>query len=295
MTMTSSSRPVQYVVISPVRDEAQHLERTIESMVSQTIRPAQWVLVNDGSADETGAIIDHWASREPWIVAVHRPDRGSREPGNGVIDAFYDGYNRITANDWEFLIKLDGDVAFDADYFAQCFAEFDADSHLGIGGGVICHPVDGQLQVEPNPRFHVRGASKIYRRPCWQDIAGLVSAPGWDTIDEVKANMLGWSTRSFANLKVIHYRFTGAAKGPWSNAVKNGLGSYVSGYHPVFILLKCVKHLFEKPYLLASAGLLYGFILGYVRRVPQIPDKSLIKYLRAQQLRRLLFCTTIWK
>ena len=102
-------------------------------------------------------------------------------------------------------------------------------SGAGIGGGVICHQFKGKLQVESNPSFHVRGANKIYKRACWKEIACLMRAPGWDTIDEVKANMLGWRTRSFEGLKVIHHRFTGAANGVWRNSIKNGMGSYISG------------------------------------------------------------------
>jgi biofilm PGA synthesis N-glycosyltransferase PgaC len=295
MSSTPPHRSMRYVVVSPVRDEAQHLEHTIRSMLEQTVRPLQWILVNDGSTDETAEIVDRWASAEAWIVAVHRPNRGRREPGSGVMEAFYDGYQRITATDWEYLAKLDGDLGFDGDYFERCFAEFAADARLGIAGGVISQRRNGKLQVETNPRFHVRGATKIYRRACWDDIGGLIRMPGWDTVDEVKANMRGWTTRSFAELPVIQYRCTGAANGAWHNAIKNGLGSFISGYHPLFLLLRAFTSLFERPCLVGSVGLLYGFLLGYIHGVPKIEDKQLINYLRKQQLRRLLRCPSIWK
>lgn len=285
----------RYVVISAVRDEACHLENTIQSMLRQTVRPIQWIVVNDGSSDNTAEIIDRWAHENPWILAVHRADRGRREPGTGVVEAFYDGYRQIAASDWQYLVKLDGDLGFEPEYFEKCFAEFETDPKLGIGGGVICHDRNGELEVEGNPRFHVRGANKIYRRGCWEDIGGLFRAPGWDTIDEAKANMLGWSTRSFAGLKVLHYRFTGAAKGPWRNAIKNGLGSYIAGYHPLFMLVKCVKHVFEWPYFVNSFGLCYGYLSGYLKGTPQINDKGLIRYVREQQMRRLLCRTSVWQ
>jgi glycosyltransferase involved in cell wall biosynthesis len=264
-------------------------------MVSQTVRPLQWIIVNDGSSDQTGEIINRWATEHPWIAAVHRADRGRREPGTGVVEAFYDGYRQIRTGDWEYVVKLDGDLGFAPDYFEQCFAEFERDSKLGIGGGVICHDREGELEVEGNPRFHVRGANKIYRRRCWEDIGGLFRAPGWDTIDEVKANMLGWSTRSFPELKVRHYRFTGAAKGPWSNAIKNGRGSYIAGYHPLFMLVKCMKHVAEWPYFVNAIGLAYGYASSYFQGTPQINDKGLIRYIRAQQMRRLLFRESVWQ
>jgi hypothetical protein len=211
------------------------------------------------------------------------------------MEAFYDGLREVTASNWEFLVKLDGDLAFESQYFAKCFAEFAADAGLGIGGGVIWHEVNGTPQIEPNPRFHVRGATKIYRRACWEDLGGLIRTPGWDTMDEVRANLLGWSTRSFPELQVRHFRFTGAAEGAWKNSIKNGMGSYICGYHPLFMLSKGVKNLVQQPYLVRSLGLLYGFILGYVKHVPQVEDKRAIRYLRKQQLRRLCLQTTIWR
>jgi poly-beta-1,6-N-acetyl-D-glucosamine synthase len=295
MTATAGDNLTRYVVVSPVRDEEQYLEETIQAMVAQTVRPMRWIIVNDGSTDRTAEIIDRWASEQPWIMAVHREDRGHREPGGGVIEAFYEGYGMVSDLDWHYLVKLDGDLSFDPDYFEQCFAEFESDPALGIGGGVICHEFKGKLEIELNPTFHVRGANKIYKRPCWDQITSLTRAPGWDTIDEVKANMLGWSTRSFENLKVIHHRFTGAANGAWRNSIKNGLGSYISGYHPLFMLLKSIKRLAERPYLVVSAGLLCGYVLGYIRRVPQLEDKRVIVYLREQQMQRLLLRASIWK
>lgn len=288
-------RATRYVVISPVRDESQYLETTIRSMVQQTVRPAQWILVDDGSTDGTGSIIKQWASEYPWIVPVHRPDRGRRKAGSGVMEAFYDGFERITTIDWDFLVKLDGDLGFESEYFTRCLAKFEADPKLGIGGGVICHQLNGNLVVEPNPRFHVRGATKIYRRACWEEILGLIRAPGWDTMDEVEANRLGWSTRSFPDLQVRHYRYTGAADGAWKNSIKNGMGSYICGFHPLYMLSKSICRAIERPYLLRSIGLLYGFALGYIKNVPQVANKMSIRYLREQQLRRLSFRTTIWK
>jgi hypothetical protein len=123
----------------------------------------------------------------------------------------------------------------------------------------------------------------------------LLRTPGWDTVDEVKAQMSGWEVRTFRDLKVLHYRPTGAAEGPWRNAVKDGRADYVTGYHPLFMFLKCAKRIFQKPYLLGSVGLLYGFIESYIRRAPQVNDRALIHYVRQQQMRRLLLQDSIWK
>ena len=172
-----------YVVITPVRDEQEHIKGTLESMLKQTVLPQQWVIVDDGSTDATPNIIRQYAERHAWITPVFRANRGYRKSGGGVVDAFYDGYQAIRSGDWEYLVKFDGDLIFENNYFQTCLERLDSDSKLGIAGGIICYESDGEISIEHAPLFHVRGATKIYRRECWQAIGGLLSIPGWDTFD----------------------------------------------------------------------------------------------------------------
>ena len=289
-----SSDRTRYIVITPVRDEEVHLRLTIECMLRQTVLPAAWIIVNDGSSDHTGAIIDEYASRYPWIQGVHRENRGFRKSGGGVVEAFNDGYKMVEIEDWDFVVKLDGDLSFDSDYFERCFRNFAEEPTLGVGGGVICYIVDGTKEFEECPAFHVRGATKIYRRTCWKAIGGFWPAPGWDTIDEVKANSLGWHTQSFGDLHLVHHRPTGAADGLWGGLVKNGRANYICGYHPLFMLGKCLRRLALKPRIVGSAALMYGFLSGYLKRIPQVDDPVMIAYLRRQQLSRLAGRESIW-
>lgn len=292
-----------YVVITPVRNEVDHLPSTIASMVEQEWRPRTWVIVDDGSTDGTGRLCTEAAGTHPWIHVVSRPDRGFRKSGGGVVEAFNDGLARLAQvgppggkPSWDFIVKLDGDLLFDSQYFKQCLGRFRADRTLGIGGGLICSMVDGELKEESkgDPAFHVRGATKIYRRECWEAIGGLVQAPGWDTLDEVKANMLGWKTYTFPELKLQQLKPTGTADGAWKNWVKNGRANYITGYHPLFQVLKCVRRAFRKPYLVAASGLLYGFFSSYWQKTPRVEDAQLIRYVRGQQINRLLGRKSIW-
>lgn len=284
----------RYVIITPIRNEAAHLEKHVASVVSQTVKPTEWILVDDGSTDMTGAIIDQLASQYTWIKALHRHDRGFR-PGTGVIEAFYDGYAALRTYDWEYLVKLDGDLTFEPDYFEKCFEEFGKDSLLGIAGGILYQVEEDQMKLEVHQSFHVRGATKIYRRACWDALGGLMKSPGWDTVDELKAHFLGWETRTLPDIRVLHRRPTGAVDGTWRNAVKHGLGNYVAAYHPLFIVFKCLKRVVHKPYGIDSLGIFYGFLSGYSKQFPRIQDPAFIHYIRRQQLRRLLFLESIWK
>jgi len=285
----------KYVVISPVRDEEAYIRFTVDCMAHQTIVPKEWVLINDGSSDKTGDILDEYARRYPWIRVVHRANRGFRKAGGGVVEAFNAGYNALEFRDWDFLVKLDGDLSFEPDYFEKCFQNFEKEPRLGVGGGVICYITNGVKEFEPSPAFHVRGATKIYKRACWDAIGGFWPAPGWDTMDEVKANMLGWTTRSFLDLHIVHFRRTGTADGQWAGLVKNGRANYICGYHPLFMISKCIRRLVKKPYLIGAIGLFYGFLSGYWKRIPQVDDLKTISYLRRQQLGRLLGLETIWR
>jgi poly-beta-1,6-N-acetyl-D-glucosamine synthase len=304
MAIEGRNSQLRYVVISPVRNEAEHVEATIRSMVNQTTPPVQWVIVNDGSTDATAEILDRWAALHSWIVPLHlagrdsagaesKRMRGKRAFEAKEITAFHAGFTQLANNDWDYIVKLDGDLGFEPDYFERCLASFAADPKLGIGGGIICHELNGKLQVEPTPRFHVRGATKIYRRDCWMQIDGVINGAAWDTIDEVKANMFGWKTRTFPEIKVKHFRFTGTANGAWQNAVKIGSWSYICGYHPLYMLARTVKAAFKRPYLISSVGMGHGFFSAWISRVPQI-DETVVRYLREQQLRRLTLRSTIW-
>jgi len=296
MNSSNQGKKISYVIVTPVRDEAQHIEETIQSVVHQTILPAEWVIVDDGSTDGTQEIVARQARQWPWIKLLPRPDRGFRDADTGAIGAFLAGYRSLETADWEFLINLDGDLTLEPGYFEQCIDEFRRDSSLGIGGGSLYHwSGSGAREMEPGPQFHVRGATKIYRRACWDAIGGLLPIPGWDTYDEVKAHMAGWQVRSFPHVRALHQRPTGAASNAWRDSVKNGRCDYFLGYHPLFMLLKCLRRVFRKPFLVNGAGHLYGFIRGYIDRRPRVGDAALIRYLRRQQMRRLLFMDSTWR
>jgi poly-beta-1,6-N-acetyl-D-glucosamine synthase len=284
-----------YVIITPVRDEEEYIEATLESVCGQTAPPAEWVIVDDGSTDRTGDIIDRYAAQYPWIRIVHRMNRGFRKAGGGVMEAFYDGYNTLQYKEWDFIVKLDGDLAFAPEYFEKCFEHFHLDPELGIGGGEIHHNISGELKLEVNPRFHVRGATKIYRKSCWEAIGGLWPAAGWDTIDEVKANMLGWKTYTFGDLHLLHHRFTGSEEGLLRDRVKHGLACYVSGYHPLYVAASCLHRVTQKPYVLGSVAIMYGFVRAYFTRPARLDDRTYVAYIRGQQLRRLCGMQTIWR
>ena len=118
----------KYVIITPVRNEADYIQKTIDSVANQIVKPIKWVIVDDGSTDKTPQIIAEAVKIYPWIIALQRKDRGYRKPGGGVVEAFYEGYSALPTIDWDFLVKLDADLSFDAKYFNKCLTIFDKES-----------------------------------------------------------------------------------------------------------------------------------------------------------------------
>ena len=215
--------------------------------------PTEWVLVNDGSSDRTGDIIDRYAAKFPWISVVHRSNRGFRKSGGGVIEAFYEGYNALHCNDWEFVVKLDGDLTFSCRLILKNVLSISSvNPKLGVGGGEIYHDLGGVRNLRPIRSSMSEEQPRSIGEPVGKRLAVYCKAPGWDSIDEVKANMLGWKSYSFEELRVVHHRFTGSADGLLRDRIKHGVACYVSGYHPLFVAASCF-------YRLQSAALCHRF------------------------------------
>ena len=273
----------QYAVISPIKDEAEYIAMTITSMLAQTIRPVVWIIVNDGSHDNTQSIVEKYAQENPWIKLVNRQDMGIRKRGKGVVEAFYTGFKTLAAP-YDFIVKLDGDVTFGPDYFEAILKRFAADPRLGIAGGGVYEKANGRAYILNTAREHVRGCTKIYRRTCFDEIGGLVSAMGWDGIDEWQALSKNWKVQSFLEEKIYHHRLAGKATGFLKSNFEQGVGAYCMGYHPLFIIARGIRRITDPPFLLSGAAMIGGYFSAWVQRKELLADPSVIRYVRQSQL-----------
>jgi poly-beta-1,6-N-acetyl-D-glucosamine synthase len=277
----------RYAVISPVKNEAKYIKRTIDSMIHQTIKPASWIIVNDGSEDETEEIVRVNSENYPWIKLVNRPGSIVRQRGKGVVEAFYAGFETLQG-DYQFVVKLDGDVSFEPGYFECLLREFDSDPLLGIAGGGLYEMADGKTWKLNTTQDHVRGATKMYRMSCFDAIGGLTPSMGWDGIDEWKALSLGWKVFSFLDLKFLHYRYTGAATGFLKSYYEQGYGAYRMGYHPLFITARSIRRMADRPYGIGGLVMIWAYFWAWVRREELLADSNVVKYIRRTQMEKLL-------
>lgn len=287
MKETWQRYPSSYVVISPVRNEVEYIEKTIESMIHQTILPIAWVIVNDGSTDATELIVLKYSLTHPWIKLVNRADRGKRERGKGVVEAFYTGLDTVKVN-YEFVVKLDGDVSFSENYFECLLQGFYSNPKLGIAGGGLYEWRDGKTWKLWSVRDHVRGPTKVYRRSCFNEIGGLIPSLGWDGIDEWKALSLGWQVESFLDNKIFHYRSTGGVGGSLHHRIEQGYGAYRMGYHPLFILARGLRKTIYRPYLIGGLAMIGSYTLAWLQKQEMVADPELVRYIRKTQMRKLI-------
>lgn len=294
MTRTSSE-PVprrRLLVVSPCRDEAAYCARTLHSVASQTVRPDRWIVVDDGSTDETPQILAAFARQHDFVQVVSRTNRGTRSVGPGVIDAFYEGLGRANLDEFEFVCKLDLDLDLPPTYFEQLLREFEGDPRLGSCSG---KPFYRDAQGEPRNEWCsdeiVVGMTKLYRTACFREIGGFVREVMWDGIDSHRARMLGWKARSLADpaLRFEHLRPMGSSqRGILTGRKRHGFGQYYMGTSLLFLLASALARIAQPPRVVGSVAMVWGYLCSWVLQRPRHGDPEFRAFLRRYQMQALL-------
>ncbi len=284
-----------YVLITPARNEGAFIEKTILSIVAQTIRPLRWVIVSDGSTDQTDAIVQRYASKYDFIQFLRTPGDQERNFGSKVR-AFSLGYDTIKDLDFDFVGNVDADITMDPYYYECIIRELEENERLGIAGGTRYDFCNGKFRKVRCARNSVGGPFQFFRRSCYEAIGGYrpLKLGGIDAVAEITARMHGWDVMNFPEYRVHHYRCTGTAGGNvLKGNFKRGKQNFVIGYHPLFQCASCVNQLVSYPVIIGSLAVMAGFIWAAIRRYEMVVPDDVIHYLRNEQLTRLrsLFST----
>lgn len=281
-----------YVVISPCRNEAAFMRRTLDSMIAQTRRPDLWLIVDDGSSDETPAILADYSARHQWIRVVAKPDRGHRAVGPGVVEAFYFGLEQINLDAFEHIVKLDLDLDLPERYFELLLDRMASDARLGTcSGKPYFREASGRLVSERRGDEMSVGMTKLWRVACFRSIGGLARAVMWDAIDCHKARQLGWKAQSWdePELRFEHLRPMGSSQvSIYAGRRRHGEGQWYMGSDPLFYLVTCGFRMSEPPVVLGGLAMLWGYVRAALMRRPRHPDPELGRFIRAYQRRALI-------
>jgi poly-beta-1,6-N-acetyl-D-glucosamine synthase len=279
-----------YVLISPCRDEAEYMRETLNSVTNQSVLPAKWVIVDDGSSDSTPEILAEYQAKYDWIEVVRRNNRGRRSVGPGVIEAFYDGYNIINPNDYEYLCKLDLDLRLPPHYFETLMTKMKVDPRIATCSGKAYVEQEGQLVDERHGDDTSLGMTKFYRVSCFRAIGGFVRQVMWDGIDCHRCRMHGWIACSWdePELRFVHLRPMGSSdQNIYIGRMRHGFGQYFMGTGLLFITASALTRLNQKPYVVGSLAMLWGWLKSALARRPRYQDAEFRRFLRHYQWRVL--------
>ena len=281
-----------YLLISPCRNESLYMRETLNSVIAQTIKPEKWIIVNDGSTDDTLDILNEYQNKYNWIEVVNRKNRGRRNVGPGVVEAFYDGLNNINLHKYSYLCKLDLDLWLPNQYFEILIKHMQDNPRIGTcSGKPYIKKSSGMLVSEKCGDEMSVGMTKFYRTTCFEEIGGFVKQVMWDAIDCHRCRMLGWIACSWdePELQFIHLRPEGASqKGILSGRMRHGFGQYYMGTSILYMTATAIYRMTFPPYLIGGLAMLFGYMKSMLRRSEQYPDEEFIKFVRQYQRKALI-------
>jgi cellulose synthase/poly-beta-1,6-N-acetylglucosamine synthase-like glycosyltransferase len=276
------------LLITPCRDEAVHLERTLASVAAQTRPPDLWLVVDDGSTDATPEILDRWAARLPYLRPLRGRGRAGRA-GDGLARAaeavaFNQALASVALDEFSHVGKLDADIELAPDYFRCLLDRFAVESDLGIAGGCLLEDHGRGWRPAGGPEHHVRGALKLYRRDCLEALGGRIQERlGWDTIDEVEARMRGYRTRSLPRPTARHLRPVATRGGILRGRARLGRAAFILRYSPWWVAAKSAQVGLARPYLVGGGAYFWGYLRAAVGdRHDRIEDPEFARFVAAE-------------
>lgn len=283
------------LIVSPVRNEAAHIDRVVRSVAAQELPPARWIVIDDASTDGTLELLEALAAEVP---CMDLREAGALSPHAGARDrlaraAAPRNFNLgLAAADWReytHVMKLDGDIELEPNYLRCLLERFAADPKLGLAGGVLVEPLpDGGLRPIAIPRHHVHGAVKCYSRECFEAIGGVQERLAWDTIDETYARMHGFTTASFEDLVSVHHRPWGSADGALRGRTRLGECAYITHYPVSWVALRSLKLAASRPFGLNGLAYLFGYVRAVVHRKDRVRDRAYRRFARRELRRRMI-------
>jgi biofilm PGA synthesis N-glycosyltransferase PgaC len=280
---------LEYVLVTAARNEEASIEKTIQSVVSQTILPKMWVIVSDGSTDNTDRIVESYARGSEFMHLLRTPEHQDRQFA-AKAHAFNAGYERVKAVDFDIIGNVDADISFGEDYLEFLLSKFQQMPELGVAGtdyteGGFHSYKDSYISV-----YHVNGQCQMFRRWCFEQIGGYspIRGGGIDWVAVTTARMKGWKTYSFSERTYVHHHTMGRTHGGVLSArFHYGRKDYFCGGHPLWQVFRGMYQMTKKPYFIGGLLLLFGYFWSWLTGVKKQVSRELMAFHRKEQMQRL--------
>jgi glycosyltransferase involved in cell wall biosynthesis len=252
---------MEYAVVIPAKNEAEHLAKTLTSLVQQQQRPLRCLVMNDGSTDATGDIASSYAHLHPFIMHHRMPASEGYTLGGKVVRVFNQGKRMLdeAGIPYEVIVKLDADTSFSDGVISELLRLMEQ-HQLGIASGTPFYVRDGRKTFDYSPDWHSHGQFKLYRRETLERIGGLRESLGWDTADNIQAMDSGWPTRAFREVHYEMHRQVGGKQSLVRGRRNHGRGAFLLGYDPAYFALRMMHDLLKPPLVVGSFSMLRGYL-----------------------------------
>lgn len=284
---------LKYALITPAWNEEAHLDEVIRSVTSQTLLPVRWVIVSDGSTDQTDEIARSSARQFPWIRLL-RLERSPVRHFAGKAHAVNAGFETLKQLDFDLVGNLDADITLPPDYYEFLLSKFTPMPNLGVAGTPFVedpgNPGTHSYGHALANLDHVSGACQLFRRRCFEEIGGYtpIKAGGIDWVAVTTARMRGWETRTFIERTCAHHRPMGTADRSRVRArFRHGQEDYWVGNHPLWEIARALFQMKNKPLVLGGLSLMVGYTWAWLIRKPNPIPQELRSFHRREQMERI--------
>jgi poly-beta-1,6-N-acetyl-D-glucosamine synthase len=278
-----------YVAITPARNEEAFIDKTIASMISQSVMPVKWVIVDDGSTDRTNKIVESYANQHKWINVVVMP-QGRKRDFAAKVKCFYAGFNKVRGVDFDIIANVDADISFDRDHFEFLLSKFAQNEKLGVAGSRCIDQHGRSYNYKYTSIEDVSGQCQLFRRNCFEEIGGYlpIKTGAEDVIATSTARMLNWETRTFEEKSHVHHRRSGTGSGSALKAsFRLGERDFCKGNHLIWEMGRVGYQMMKRPFLIHGALLLLGYSLAAIRVSEKPISKELDRFIKWEQRERM--------
>src|SRR5262245_62164593 len=270
-----------YAVLTPARNESARLPRLGRSLAEQTVPPALWLILENGSTDDTLAVSATLERTYPFARVFQVPTTPSRPVrGAPIVRAIHAGLEQLK-DSYDVVIKVDADITWDAHYAERLLTEFAGDPSLGIASGPCFEEHDGEWRQQHMTGDMVWCAARAYRASCLRDVTPFEERFGWDGIDIAKARLRGWRTHTFTDLPFWHHRTEGERDGtPSASWINQGRGCYFLGYRPSYVVMRALGRARHER---RAVAMIWGYLSEALKRGERYHDREVVALLREEQ------------
>lgn len=285
------NEPKSIVVVTPCHNEENNLQALVNSLEMQALLPVAWVIVDDGSSDDTANRAEMLTEHIGWASVIRRPNNGLKRSFESKARAVNEAVQSLGVMSFAYVACVDADVMLPNSFLKSAVTRFESDPRLGVTGGRFVHPVNGQLRERKEPQSHVPGPAQVFRRETFEQVGGYqeLRHGGIDTVANYMARERGWTTSTFPELSFNHTRQVGTGGGRTLRRAAFHLGQqdWDLGNLVPFELLKITKDVFERPRLIGAMCRAAGYCWEGMRRSEQSTPESVRSFIRGEQRDRI--------